>query len=133
MFSQSHGEYKCRNISYLTEAVMAECCEEPMTAVPFSGTHFHSVATLRDASFSPLRVTPGVNLLRYYTPTSCLFFFISSPPVDLSLGLAVSGFVCVCLSACSSVSLAVVMKAMRGNQAAFQPTFKTILGIRRET
>lgn len=32
----------------------------------------------------------------------CLLFFISPPAIHLSLDLAVSGFVCVCLSACSS-------------------------------
>lgn len=42
----------------------------------------------------------------------CLLFFISFPPVDLSLGLAVSGFVCVCLSVCSSVLLHIHLKGM---------------------
>lgn len=92
---------------------------------------------------APPHVTPAVNLPRYYTPTPRLFF-ISSPPVDLSLDFAVSGFVCVCLSLCSSVLLASserdaivmnasVIKAMRENHPLpLKHPFKTILGIHTE-
>lgn len=74
----------------------------------------------------------------------CLLFFISSPLVDLSLDLAVSGFVCVCLSACSSVSPIFIWKGCychectgyQGNERKSSPlqhTFKAILGIHTET
>lgn len=92
---------------------MAVCWEEPMTAVPFSDTHFHSIATLRDEhattfhSSPPPRVTPGVNLPRYYTPTlrlllSPLLYFFSSCR-------SLSGFsrvrLCLCLSICVFICL----------------------------
>lgn len=113
-------EYKCGNISYLTQAVMAVCWEEPMTAVPFSGTHFsqHSHPerrTCHDVSFIPPvwhQAWICYDITLRLRVSYCLLFFISSPPVDLSLGVAVSGFVCVCLSACSSVLLHVHRKGM---------------------
>lgn len=132
---------------------MAVCWEEPMTAAPFSGTHFsqHSHPerrTCHDVSFIPPvwhQAWICYDITLRLRVSYCLLFFISSPPVDLSLGLAVSGFVCVCLS-CVFICLtphssernaivmnALVIKAMRGNHPSHQQTFKTILGIHTET
>lgn len=99
---------------------MAVCWEEPMTAVPFSGTHFsqHSHPerrTCHDVSFIPPvwhQAWICYDITLRLRVSYCLLFFIYSPPVDLSLGLAVSGFVCVCLSACSSVLLHIHLKGM---------------------
>lgn len=75
----------------------------------------------------------------------CRLFFISSPPVDLSLDLAVSGYVCVCLSTCSSVLLTFFWKgcyclemhwlSRQWEEIAPPPqqTFKTILGLHTDT
>lgn len=129
-----------------------------MTAVPFPDTHFHSVATLRDEHATTFHSSPPCDTRRESATilhsrlrvSYCLLFFISSPPVDLSLDLAVSGFVCVCLSVCSSVSLAFHLKGgcycrecigYQGNEREsstllpphFQQTFMTILGIYTET
>lgn len=62
--------------------------------------------TRHDVSFIPPCDTrrESATILHSDSVSYCLLFFISSLPVDLSLDLAVSGFVCVCLSACSSVS-----------------------------
>ena len=135
---------------------MAVCWEQPMTAVPFPDTHFHSVATLRDEHATTFHSSPPCDTRRESATilhsrlrvSYCLLFFISSPPVDLSLDLAVSGFVCVCLSVCSSVLLAFHPKGgcycrgcigYQGNERKsstlpphFQQTFMTILGIYTE-
>lgn len=133
--------------------VMAVCWEEPMTAVPLSDTLFTAQPTLRDehattfySSHPPMWHQPWIchDITLRLRASYCCLFFISSPPVDLSLDFAVSGFVCVCLSLCSSVLLASserdaivmnasVIKAMRENHPLpLKHPFKTILGIHTE-
>lgn len=91
---------------------MAACWEEPMTAVPFPDTlsqHSHPERRTCHAVSSPLpRVTPGVNLPRYYTLSlrlslSPLLYFFSSCR-------SLSGFsrvrLCLCLSICVFICFA---------------------------
>lgn len=91
---------------------MAACWKDPVTAVPLSDTHFHSIArrTCHDILFirpPQPHVTPGVNLPRYYTPTLCvllspLLYFCSScrslsgfECVKLCLRLSICVFICL--------------------------------------
>lgn len=138
---------------------MAACWEEPMTAVPFPDTQFHSIATLRDehaTTFHPPtpplpRVTPGVNLPRYYTLSlrlslSPLLYFFSSCR-------SLSGFsrvrLCLCLSICVFICFAHIHRRrmllswlhrlsrqweeINPPPPPLQQTFKSVLGIQRHT